>query len=126
MTAPLKHAIRAVASIALVLGVTWGVPAWAGAGQAQLHIGLTIVDPNEVQAPLPAPDELDFPASRNAVLCGGQGAGYRECRTPFRGPVTLSREIAPTRCVQGRNWGWREGLVWVDDGCAAVFMRAGA
>ena len=111
-------------TIALLSGAAWGAPAVAGSSQGVLQVGLTLVDPAQVEAPLPEPSELEFPASRNAVLCGGQG--YRECRTPFRGPVTLSREVAATRCEQGRNWGWREGVVWVDGGCAAVFMRAGA
>lgn len=124
MTAPLKQALHAVAFTASLLGVAGG--AWAGTSQGQLRVGLTIADPSQVEAPLPDPAELDFPASRNAVLCDGQGRGYRECRTPFRGPVTLSREIATTRCVEDRNWGWREGLVWVDGGCAGVFMRTGS
>lgn len=125
MTAPLKRAIRTVASTALLLGVAWGVPVWAGSSQSVMRVGLTLTGPAQAEAPLPDPAELDYPASRSAVLCDGTGSGYRECRTPFRGPVTLSREVAATRCEQGRNWGWREGTVWVDGGCAAVFMRVG-
>jgi hypothetical protein len=48
------------------------------------------------------------------------------CRTPFHGPVTLSREVSATRCIEHRNWGWRDGAVWVDQGCGAVFVRVGA
>ena len=91
-----------------------------------MRVGLVLVAANELQTAIPAPAQLDFPASPNAVLCSSDAAGYRECETPFRGGVVLSRELADTRCVEGGNWGWREGAVWVDRGCTAVFLSVSA
>ncbi|MDI9238862.1 DUF3011 domain-containing protein [Lysobacter sp. LF1] len=122
MTAPFKHASWGL-SLALLLMGTGHSDAVQAGSSAQMRVGLTLVAPEEAQRPLPAPGELDFPASPHAVLCDSQNRGYRECRTPFRGPVKLARETAATRCVENRNWGWHEGAVWVDDGCGAVFMR---
>ncbi|MBA2239614.1 MAG: DUF3011 domain-containing protein [Lysobacter sp.] len=59
-------------------------------------------------------------------MCRSQSAAYRECRTPFREKVVLSRELDGTSCIEGRDWGWSEGAVWVDRGCAAVFLRQSA
>lgn len=103
-----------------------GATPTTGRASAQLRVGLVLVAANELQTPLPAPAQLDFPASPNAVLCSSDAAGYRECETPFRGRVVLSRELDDSRCVEGRNWGWREGAVWVDRGCTAVFLSASA
>lgn len=97
-----------------------------GRHSAQMRVGLVLVAADDFPAAPPAPDQLDFPASPSAVLCSSDAAGYRECATPFRGRVVLSRELDNTRCVEGRNWGWREGAVWVDHGCAAVFLKASA
>jgi hypothetical protein len=102
-------------------------PLLAGASRSQMRVGLTIVAAQPSAAePLPTPAELDFPASPNAVMCRSDDHGYRECRTPFPGPVVLSREVATTRCVEDINWGWRNGAVWVDRGCSAVFVRTGS
>lgn len=95
---------------------------YAGASSARMQVGLTLVSPGEETA-LPDPSSLDFPASANAIRCESESRGYRECRTPFHGPVTLAREVSATRCVEDENWGWHQGRVWVDRGCAAVFMR---
>ncbi|MBF6025685.1 DUF3011 domain-containing protein [Lysobacter niastensis] len=100
----------------------------ADATSGRMLIGLTIVSPQEQasDAPLPEPASLGYPASRNAVLCHSDDHGYRECMTPFHGRVSVSREVSSTRCIENRNWGWREGAVWVDQGCGAVFVRVGA
>lgn len=126
MRRALEHASWRLCLLALALSLPAGAQAVAPTARSsgQMHIGLTIVAPDAPDAaPLPIPAELDYPASPSAVLCRSEGSGYRECRLPFRGPVVLSREVADTRCVEGGNWGWRDGAVWVDRGCAAVFVR---
>lgn len=96
---------------------------YAGASSGVMRVGLILVD-EQPAAALPDPASLDFPATSRALRCESDGQRYRECPTPFHGPVTLSREVSGTRCVQDQNWGWREGRVWVDGGCAAVFVTA--
>jgi hypothetical protein len=104
-----------------------GIPTLlADASTGQMRIGLTVVAAEPVEARLPDPASLGYPASPNAVLCHSDDHGYRECLTPFHGRVVLSREVSATRCVENRNWGWRDGAVWVDQGCGAVFVRIGA
>ena len=60
-----------------------------------------------------------------SIICSSTDRRYRECRTPFRGRARLTQNISDTRCVEGRNWGARNGLVWVDDGCRARFSDSG-
>ena len=102
------------------------VPLLADASSGRMRIGLTLVAAEPAAAPLPEPAGLGYPASPNAVLCRSDDLGYRECRTPFRGRVALSREVGATRCIEHRNWGWHDGAVWVDQGCGAVFVRVSA
>ena len=62
--------------------------------------------------------------SRGTVECESNDGRYRECRVPFGGPADLVRQLSDTRCVEGRNWGSRPGLVWVDNGCRGRFAVA--
>jgi len=57
------------------------------------------------------------------VLCESQNNRYRECRTNFRGNAVLVQNISQTRCIEGQNWGSRDGMVWVDRGCKARFAQ---
>jgi hypothetical protein len=57
------------------------------------------------------------------VICTSLDRQYRECPTPFRGPARLSSQISSARCVEGRNWGSRPGLIWVAEGCRARFVE---
>lgn len=51
--------------------------------------------------------------------------GYRECNIAFRGPASLLRQQPGSGlCVEGRTWGQRPGLIWVDRGCSGVFSEA--
>jgi hypothetical protein len=63
------------------------------------------------------------PGSGASVLCESQNHRYRECRTNFRGNAVLSENISDTRCVEGQNWGSRDGMVWVDRGCKGRFVQ---
>jgi DUF3011 family protein len=58
-----------------------------------------------------------------SVLCESSNNRYRECPTNFRGRATLTQNISATRCVEGQNWGSRDGLVWVDRGCKGRFSE---
>lgn len=61
--------------------------------------------------------------SSGSVLCESDNNRYRECRTNFRGNAVLTQNISQTRCIEGQNWGSRDGLVWVDKGCKARFAQ---
>jgi hypothetical protein len=50
--------------------------------------------------------------------------GYRECNVPFRGPAALLRQTQQSSlCVEGRTWGQRPGVIWVDRGCGGFFAE---
>ena len=59
------------------------------------------------------------------VICSSNNRRYNECRTPFRGRARLVENISNTQCVEGRNWGSRQNLIWVDDGCRGRFVDSG-
>ena len=70
---------------------------------------------------------------------GGNGAGWNNgrqiscesrkndaerCRTPWRNPARLVRQLSGTRCVEGQNWSSEPGMITVWKGCRAVFEEA--
>lgn len=63
--------------------------------------------------------------NQQSVICSSKDNRYRECRTPFRNRARLIENISDTRCIEGQNWGSRQGLVWVDRGCRGRFMDSG-
>lgn len=62
--------------------------------------------------------------NQTEVTCSSIDNKYRECRTPYNGPARITHQISSTRCVEGRNWGSRPGLIWVDQGCRARFAES--
>lgn len=63
--------------------------------------------------------------SSTSIVCSSDNKRYRECRTPFRGRARITQQISDTACREGQNWGWRNGMVWVNGGCRARFGDAG-
>lgn len=60
-----------------------------------------------------------------SVRCESSDGKYVECRTNSLNRVTLSRQLSDTSCVEGKTWGFRDNVVWVDRGCRAEFAVAG-
>lgn len=81
---------------------------------ALLSLGLLLL-------PLAAPVQAQNYDSRREINCESNDGRYRECRAGFNGPAQLVRQLSDTRCVEGRNWGSRPGLIWVDQGCRGRF-----
>jgi len=64
--------------------------------------------------------------NNRTFTCESSGNRYRECRKPYSGNATLTRQLSGTRCVQGRTWGQKSNEVWVSGGCRGEFsMRDG-
>lgn len=62
-----------------------------------------------------------LPAFAEKVRCDSSDGHYKEC---YAGPadyVTVARQWSKTKCVRGDNWGYRDGNIWVDEGCRADF-----
>lgn len=60
--------------------------------------------------------------NNGTVRCESQDNRERVCNTGWRS-ARLSRQISGTTCVEGRNWGSRNGTVWVSGGCRAEFVE---
>jgi hypothetical protein len=63
--------------------------------------------------------------NQTSIICSSTDKRYKECRTPFRGRARLVENISNTRCVENQNWGARQNLVWVDNGCRGRFSDSG-
>lgn len=55
------------------------------------------------------------------VRCESADGRYAECDMGGIGRVTLSRQLSDANCVEGKTWGYRDGKVWVNNGCRADF-----
>ncbi len=53
------------------------------------------------------------------VRCESRGYRYQQCSADTRDGVRIARVLGGD-CRRG-NWGWRQNLVWVDNGCRADF-----
>jgi len=56
------------------------------------------------------------------VRCESTDHRQRTCNTGWRGAV-LVRQLSDTRCTEGRTWGFRNGSIWVNDGCRGEFAE---
>jgi hypothetical protein len=63
-------------------------------------------------------------SAQETVRCESTDGRYRECEIGGIGRVTLTRQISDKGCVEGKSWGYRDGVVWVTDGCRAEFGLA--
>lgn len=59
--------------------------------------------------------------AQDSVTCESRDNKYRECRG-FNGRARLDRTLSDSPCVEGRTWGSRDGLIWVDRGCRGRFV----
>jgi hypothetical protein len=60
-------------------------------------------------------------SSGATVRCESNDNRTRRCAIGGGG-ARLVRQISDTRCVEGRNWGYDGGSVWVSGGCRGEFM----
>ncbi|HSX61837.1 MAG TPA: DUF3011 domain-containing protein [Tahibacter sp.] len=62
---------------------------------------------------------------RDSIECRSNDYRYNRCDTNWR-DARLVRQLSGSHCVRGQTWGVdRRGNVWVDRGCAGVFVEAG-
>ncbi|RZZ89179.1 DUF3011 domain-containing protein [Pseudoxanthomonas winnipegensis] len=59
--------------------------------------------------------------AQDSVTCESQNNRYRECRG-FGGRVRLDRALSDSPCIEGRTWGTRGDVIWVDRGCRGRFV----
>ncbi len=61
------------------------------------------------------------PGSGQDIRCESNDGREQYCRVPIRIRADLSKQLSRTRCVQGQNWRWDRGGIWVTGGCRAEF-----
>ncbi|MEG0183036.1 MAG: DUF3011 domain-containing protein [Stenotrophomonas sp.] len=59
----------------------------------------------------------------STVRCESQDNRERSCPVGWRN-ARVVRQISGTQCVEGQNWGVRNGAIWVNRGCRAEFAEA--
>ncbi len=57
------------------------------------------------------------------VRCESRDHRQHECPAGFRGRAELVRQLSKNACVEGRTWGQRGNVIWVDQGCRAEFAE---
>lgn len=60
-------------------------------------------------------------SAQETVRCESRDGKYIECATNAVGRLVMTRQFSDTNCVEGKNWGYRDGIVWVDSGCRGEF-----
>lgn len=78
-------------------------------------------------AAVPVPAQEASPTHGNqpaTVRCESEKGRSRTCPADTRGGVRLVRQLSRSPCVEGENWGVREGEIWVKAGCRADFGLA--
>jgi hypothetical protein len=62
-------------------------------------------------------------APEKSVECSSNDGRRNECAADLRGyTVRDVDQSSRTECVVGRNWGYTDRGVWVDEGCRATFL----
>jgi hypothetical protein len=69
---------------------------------------------------------LPAPAwARYTISCSSSGYRYQYCSAGTDGYARLLNQTSSSPCVQGRTWGYDNGGVWVNNGCAGNFEVGG-
>lgn len=58
--------------------------------------------------------------AQHVIRCESKDGRERHCAASLRG-AALQRQLSRAPCVQGRNWRWDRGGIWVKEGCRADF-----
>ncbi|HWS78558.1 MAG TPA: DUF3011 domain-containing protein [Thermomonas sp.] len=56
------------------------------------------------------------------VQCESNDGRLRTCGSNLVGRAKLQKQLSNQRCIEGTNFGLRNGSVWVDNGCRGVFL----
>lgn len=84
-------------------------------------VSLAVLSACVVSLVFPSPGEGQEPSARGTVRCESGGA-LKRCPAAgsWRG-ARLVHQLSQTACIEGRNWGFDRGAIWVDGGCRGVF-----
>lgn len=88
-------------------------------------LGFAAVVLGALSAPAVVQAQPGYGGGRDTVECRSQDYRYNRCDVGWR-DARLVRQLSGAHCVRGQTWGIdRNGSIWVDRGCGAVFAEAG-
>lgn len=61
----------------------------------------------------------------DSVQCESRDYRFTRCRIDGWRDARLVRQTSGSQCVRGRTWGLDRSGLWVDAGCAGIFVEAG-
>lgn len=61
---------------------------------------------------------------RDRIECASNDYRYTRCDVDWRS-AELVRQTSQARCIEGRTWGIDRRGLWVDRGCAGIFVERG-
>lgn len=99
-----------------VLGRSWGLSRdrdeiWVDDGcRAEFQVGTTTVASS---------------AFGRSVICESTNDNKTNCPVDTTYGVQLVRQISQSSCDRGKDWGFTENGLWVDNGCRAEFVLGG-
>lgn len=64
-------------------------------------------------------------ARAGELECRSSGYRYQYCRADTENNVQFAQQLSNAPCKQGRDWGYDQRGIWVDNGCAAMFNYGG-
>ncbi|MGQ0658000.1 MAG: DUF3011 domain-containing protein [Chromatiales bacterium] len=107
--------LRQISNAACVQGENWGYDVrgiWVDGGcHAEFAFGRsTTAAPAQSAA-----------VGEKIVVCESEYRQYRYCPASTQGAVAIKRQLSPTACVEGKNWGYDVNGIWVSDNCRAEF-----
>lgn len=70
------------------------------------------------------PQRGGYGGGRDRIECSSTDYRYTRCNVDWRS-ADLVRQLSEARCIEGRTWGLDRRGLWVDRGCAGVFVERG-
>ncbi|SFN24342.1 DUF3011 domain-containing protein [Dokdonella immobilis] len=70
------------------------------------------------------PQRGGYGGGRDRIECSSNDYRYTRCDVDWRS-ADLVRQLSEARCIEGRTWGIDRRGLWVDRGCAGVFVERG-
>jgi hypothetical protein len=63
-----------------------------------------------------------YQQNRSTVRCESRNGQRMFCPVRGIGQARVSRQLSQRSCIQGRNWNYNNGGIWVSNGCRANFQ----
>lgn len=99
-------------------------PSVPGGPQIQPPRPVPQVQPPRPVGPTPVRPIPVYPIGQDfagQLRCESRNNRYQQCNVPTSNRVELIRRLSGKKCNQGRQWGYSDNYIWVNNGCRAEF-----